>query len=80
MRELRQTKIDGRIYLFPVPVVKERKYLIFCSNEAEAQKVIEAVQTKKVTHPDLVSENFVFLTLHTDKETKIFVFKDNKST
>lgn len=73
MRELRQTKIDGRIYLFPVPVVKERKYLIFCSSEAEAQKISEAVREKKLTHPDLISEQFVFLTLHSDKQTKIFV-------
>lgn len=73
MRELRMTKIEGRIYLFPVPVVKERKYLIFCSSESEAEKIAVAVKTEKLTHPDLISEDFLFLTLHTDKRTKIFV-------
>lgn len=73
MRELRQATIEGKIYLFPVPVVKERKYLIFCSNEAEAKLIADAVKNKKVTHPDLISEYFTFLTLHTDKQTKIFV-------
>lgn len=73
MRELRQTNIEGRIYLFPVPVVKERKYLIFCSNELEAGKIAQAVKEKKITHPDLISEYFLYLTLHTDKQTKIFV-------
>ena len=76
MRELKQGKIDGKIYLFPVPVSKERKYLIFCSTEAEAKTISELVSTGQVTHPDLISENFVFLTYHTDKQTKIFVFKE----
>jgi hypothetical protein len=73
MRELRSTKIEGRIYLFPVPVIKERKYLIFCASEEEAAKIMAHVQLKKLTHPDLISEDFVYLTHHTDKQTKIFV-------
>ena len=77
MRELRITKIEHKIYLFPVPVVKERKYLIFCSSMEEAERVMEEVRSKKVTHPDLISEDFVFLTFHSDKQTKIFVRKPN---
>ncbi len=73
MRELRVTKIEGRIYLFPVPVVKDRKYLIFCSSMEEAESVMNEVSEKKITHPDLISEYFVFLTHHTDQLTKIFV-------
>lgn len=75
MRELRITKIENRIYLFPVPVVKDRKYLIFCSSNEEAEKIIDEVRLNKVTHPDLISDDFVFLTFHTDKQTKIFVRK-----
>ena len=74
MRELRTTTIDGKVYLFPEPVVAERKYLIFCSSKEEASKVTSAVRLKKVPHPDLVSEHFIFLTFHTDKKTKIFIF------
>jgi hypothetical protein len=73
MRELRQTKIEGKIYLFPVPVITDRKYLIYCSNELEAKMIIDGVSSNKLTHPDLISENFIFLTYHTDKQTKIFV-------
>lgn len=73
MREMRITRIDGRIYLFPVPVVKERKYLIFCSTELEAEKIAQDIKLEKLTHPDLISEDFIHLTLHTDKQTKIFV-------
>lgn len=72
-RELRTTKIEGRIYLFPVPVVKDRKYLIFCSNQVEADWLISAIQQEKITHPDLISEDFVFFSFHTDKQTKIFI-------
>lgn len=75
MRELRITKIENRIYLFPVPVMKDRKYLIFCSSNEEAEKIMEEVRLKQVTHPDLISEDFIFLTYHSDKQTKIFVRK-----
>ncbi len=80
MRELRLTKIDGRIYLFPVPVIKERKFLIFCSSDEEAEKIQSAVLAKKVTHPDLISEDFILLTLHTDKQTKILVLNPKSNT
>ena len=73
MRELKSSTIDGKIYLFPIPVVTERKYLIYCSSQAEADQIIQAVKSKQMTHPDLISEHFIFLTFHTDKKTKIFV-------
>ncbi len=73
MRELKATTIEGRIYLFPIPVVKERKYLVFCSSESEAELIAIAVKEKKLIHPDLITEDFIFLTTHTDKQTKIFV-------
>ena len=73
MREMRITNIEGRIYLFPVPVVKDRKYLIFCSSQAEAEQIALDIKNEKITHPDLISEDFIHLTLHTDKQTKIFV-------
>ncbi len=72
-RELKATKIEGRIYLFPVPIVKDRKYLIACSSMEEAEKISSFIREEKVTHPDLISEHFLFLTYHTDKQTKIFV-------
>jgi hypothetical protein len=47
--------------------------LIFCSSEEEAQKIITGVALKKLAHPDLISEHFIFLTTHSDGQTKIFV-------
>lgn len=77
MRELRVGKIDEKIYLFPVPVIKQRKYLIFCSSEVEAQFLIAGITSKKISHPDLLSEDFIFLSFHADKMTKIFVPNPN---
>lgn len=71
-RKMNLTCIDGRFYLFPVPVLKERKYLISCSSKDEADLISEAIICKKVQHPDLITEDFIFLTYHTDKRTKIF--------
>lgn len=73
MRDLQLTQIEGKIYLFPIPVVKDRKYLISCSSSQEAALISEAVKLKILTHPDLISEHFLFLTYHTDRQTKIFV-------
>jgi hypothetical protein len=71
-RELRVTNINGKVYLFPVPVVKERKYLILCPSEEVALKIAVAVQAGSISHPDLVTEDFLYLTLHNDRRTKIF--------
>jgi hypothetical protein len=71
LRELRSTTINGQIYLFPVPVVKDRKYLILCKSHAEAELVAKAVAQERLTHPDLVSDHFIYIAHHTDKQTKI---------
>jgi hypothetical protein len=71
LRELRQTKINDKIYLFPVPVIKERKYLILCESLDEAQEIINGVAQKKIQHPDLVSEDFIQITYHSDGLTRI---------
>lgn len=70
---MKVTEIEGRVYLFPVPVVKERKYLIFCTSKTEAESLAREIKEEIVTHPDLISDDFIFLTYHTDKQTKIFV-------
>ncbi len=73
MRELRATTLEGRVYLFPMPVQKDRKYLILCSDEFEAELIARDVLESKLQHPDLISDDFIFLTYHSDKQTKIFV-------
>lgn len=77
-RELRATNINEKIYLFPVPVVKDRKYLVLCSSTEEALEVAALVADNKLVHPDLVSEDFLLLTLHTDKQTKIFTMNPSR--
>lgn len=72
MREMRVTTIQGKVYLFPVPVIKERKYLILCSTENEAYLISKAIQEGLLVHPDLISSDFVYFTHHTDNQTKIY--------
>lgn len=60
-------------------MIKDRKYLIFCATDVEAETIVDAVRSKKVDHPDLISDYFIFLTYHTDSETKIFIFNPEKS-
>lgn len=79
MRELRATSINGKMYLFPVPVIKERKYLIYCSHENEANMIINDIKNKKLVHPDLLSKDFLYLCQHTDHQTKIFVLNPERS-
>ena len=78
MREFKAVSIEGKIFLFPIPVVPERKYLISCSTVEEAEKIAKAVREGKLTHPDLISEDFTFLTYHSDKNTKIFILNPRK--
>jgi hypothetical protein len=79
MRDLKRTNIHGKIYLYPVPVEKEKKYLIYCASEEECQLILQGVQEGKLTHPDLVGESFIFLGLHSDQQTKIFGLKTTLS-
>lgn len=73
LRELRSTHIQQKIYLFPAPVIKERKYLILCDDETQAQDIIQGVKDGRYQHPDLISEDFLPLTLHNDGATKILI-------
>ena len=75
MRELKRTNINGKTYLYPVPVKKEKKYLVYCTSEEEARLIVLGVQEGKLPHPDLMIEPFIFLSLHSDQQTKIFGLK-----
>jgi hypothetical protein len=72
MRELRQTKIEGQIFLYPYPVEKNNKYLILCLTMDESKRVIDDVKNNKLTHPDISSEDFIFIQYHSDQHTKIY--------
>jgi len=72
VRELKVTTIQGMICLYPVPVIKEQKYLIRCDSLLDANKLIEEIATQKISHPDQTSNHFQDIGLHTDQQTKIF--------
>jgi hypothetical protein len=72
MRELKITNINGTIYLYPVPVIKEKKYLIRCASMETAKEIIHEILENILSHPDDSEENFQFVSIHTDQRTKIF--------
>lgn len=79
LRLLKATTINGQVYLFPIPVIKERKYLILCHSIQEAEAIALAVSEERLTHPDLVSQDFIYIAHHSDKETKIFTLNPKRS-
>jgi hypothetical protein len=74
MRELKITTIQGIIFLYPVPVIKEKKYLIRCESLEKANELIQEISNQKIQHPDNGSPDFQFVSLHTDQQTKIFIY------
>lgn len=72
MRELRKTIIEGEIFLYPFPVDKDKKYLILCLSSVEVDKLLQGIINSKLIHPDISFQDFVFVKLHTDRNTKIY--------
>lgn len=70
MRELKITTIQGIVYLYPVPVIKENKYLIRCGSIQAANKLIAKILEQAVVHPDS-RESFKVVGIHTDQQTEI---------
>ena len=75
VRELKMTTIQGSIYLYPVPVKKELKYLIRCESQEEAAQLIQSISDLKLSHPDVSDTDFEIVALHTDQQTKILAPK-----
>lgn len=71
MRDLKITTIQGTIYLYPVPVMKENKYLIRCGSIEKANELMAEVSKQAVDHPDKRNENFKVVGIHTDQQTEI---------
>ncbi len=76
MRDFKKVEIHGEIYLYPVPVIKNNKYLIHCGSEIKADLIITAVSQKKIPHPDENNHSFVTKGYHTDGKTPIFVHEN----
>jgi hypothetical protein len=70
-------RVRDRIFIYPVPVIKNKKYLIEVSSENLAQQMIKDLENGSVKSPDENMENLEEIGLHTDQQTKIYQFKDN---
>ncbi len=71
MRELKLTVIQDVPYLYPIPVMKEKKYLVRCESLARAHELMRKIAALEITHPDLESTHFQFVALHSDQRTKV---------
>lgn len=69
-------RVKDRIFIYPVPVIKEKKYLIEAESEEQAQRMIEDLESGTLKSPDDDMEILEEIGLHTDERTKIFRFKD----
>lgn len=71
MRELKLTVIQEVPYLYPIPVLKEKKYLVRCDSIPRAHELMRKIAALEVAHPDLETTSFRFVTLHSDQRTKV---------
>lgn len=71
IREFKITTINGCIYLYPVPVMKEKKYLIRCESVEQAHVLMQEMANQKIPHPDKQNDKFKVIGLHTDQQTQI---------
>ena len=70
-------RVRDRIFIYPVPVIKNKKYLIEVSSEIQAQQIIKDLENGSVKSPDENLDHLEEIGLHTDQQTKIYQFKDN---
>ena len=71
MRELKLTVIQEVPYLYPIPVMKEKKYLVRCDSLTRAHELMRKIAALEIPHPDDQSTDFQFVALHSDQRTKV---------
>lgn len=71
-REFKTVEIDGIFHLYPIPVIKEKKYLLKCGSSDDAQKLITLIDKNIIEHPDTSTAVFERLGFHTDGKTPIY--------
>ncbi len=75
MRKFSLIEKTNEIYLYPTPVVQNKKYLISCANQHEAQRIKELIDSHTVKHPDSDMSDFIVEKIHTDGRTQILKLK-----
>ena len=82
MRDFKKTILNHEIYLYPVPVIKNLKYLIRCSDIAQLEIIKKLIQQKVICHPDDLktrSTYFDHVGTHSDKKTPVLELKSDKT-
>lgn len=71
-REFKKVEIDGSIHLYPIPVIREKKYLIECGSDEEAGNLMTLIDQNLIPHPDTDLSEFQLKGHHTDGKTPIY--------
>lgn len=79
MREFKTSILPAGVFLYPVPVVKELKYLIKCPSDNYAAILQKLFKAKVLSHPDNGLGHLKSLGLHTDQQTSIYEFTEGIS-
>jgi len=69
-RQYKKSKINGETYLYPIPVIKNSKYLIYIEKEYVAF-FIDSWKNGFLTHPDENPSYLKGVMLHSDDRTPI---------
>jgi hypothetical protein len=77
MRELKKVVIKDKIYLYPFPVMRDKKYLIAFSSHEKAERYLKAILNKLLIHPDESKDFLTQLAVHEDGHTIIYCPKGN---
>lgn len=73
-REFKTTQIGELYYLYPIPVIKNQKYLILCSGINQSIELMKLIKNAEIQHPDNNLDYFEQVGTHTDNRTPVLQY------
>ncbi|HXH76179.1 MAG TPA: hypothetical protein VNJ08_14510 [Bacteriovoracaceae bacterium] len=73
MRSFRYIENNNEMFIYPVPVIPDSKYLIKVGSRDEGEDIMIKIYKGEIKHPDTEDVDFELLKLHGDGKTKIFI-------
>ena len=75
MREFKIVETDGMFYFYPIPVIKEHKYLVEAKTLHQANELILKINSGEIPHPDQSQIHWVNIGFHKDGRTSILRYR-----
>lgn len=70
-KEFRRVEVQGKTYLYPFPIIKEKKYLIEV-DPTIVESIISAIVNNVIESPDAFPDYMVEQGIHNDGKTIIY--------